>query len=244
VPAITVTLTPSPRPVGGILAAARPLPDGWWRGVTFSSTQCVPPLSAQYCPDTPEVKTTERTSDVSTFDPFGLVAALECSTIGRPDIAAQAAETLDVVREWLVGRELAQGLTAGNADLADATGLGAATSIVDALATLEEEIADSLYGRLGFIHASPAVGVELMAADVIYLDGVRWRTVTGNVVVISPGYAGLATLNATGEVWAAVGQRETFDDVDRAVDTAHAFAEEAGVVAFDPCFNVSVTLPT
>jgi hypothetical protein len=72
------------------------------------------------------------------------------------------------------------------------------------------------------------------------------------VVVVSAGYDGRSpggtapgggdTLwaYATGEVYAQVGLRETRMSVQRPINTAEAWAEEAGVVVFDPCFVTAI----
>jgi hypothetical protein len=122
--------------------------------------------------------------------------------------------------------------------LADAVLVGSANGAVEALAVLENEIAEETQGRLAFIHVSPANGVRL--AETLRFSEGRWYTPTGNLVVISPGYHTLDDLHATGEVFANTSEAGRLNAVDRSVNTRFVTAEEAGLAVFDPCFNIAV----
>jgi hypothetical protein len=249
-----ITLPPSGRPVGGLLSAARPIGVGeWWRGVTFSSAQCVLPQNVGTCTDGDVTKTFGNLAEEATFDPFQVVLALECSTMGRTALATFAQDSLDVVREYGVGLELLTGAASGNPSLADASQLGSGVPDAEtALAMLEQVAAQQMGGRLAFIHASPVLGSALLSASVIWRDGRLWRTVGGNIVVISPAYDGREPgaaapeagdplyLYATGEVYAEVGQRDDLDAVERGQNTSQHITEDAALVIFDPCFNVAI----
>lgn len=253
-----ITLPASGRPAGGLLASARPLEGEWWRGITFPSTGCtVPQVVGTECiddenPEDAVEKTTQRPGEAATFDIFGVVHGIDCTTLGRTDVGALAEQALEVTREFAVAREFLTGASTTNPSLADADDLGAITDPVAALGCLDQRAAVALSGRLAFIHASPAILTAWMAASAIRLDGRTWRTALGNVVIGSAGYDGRApggtapaegaTLYAyaTGEVYAAFGNRQTLDAVDRSVNTRIAQSEEVAVVAFDPCFNVAM----
>lgn len=247
-----ITLPPSGRPVGGLLSAARPLAGEWWRGVTFSSGQCIAPQNVGTCTDGDVTKVPQTLSDAATFDAFAVVTAIECSTLGRSDLMRFTTETLDVTREFGAARELLTGAASGNPSLADATDLGVAADAVAALACLDQHIANDLSGRLGFIHVPPAVATVLMSEAAIYREGRIWYTASGNYVVVSPGYDGRSPggaapsdgdtlyLYATGEVYAATGQRDTMDATERGQNTQQAIAEDAAIVVFDPCFLLAV----
>jgi hypothetical protein len=250
-----ITLPPSGRPVGGLLSAARPIGGQWWRGVMFASGQCLSPEAIGPCSGdggSPVDKPTQRPSEPATFQAFNVYQAAECTTLGRSDIRAFAESSLDVTREFGVALELLAGTATGNPSLGDATDLGAATDPVSALGCLDQMAAQSLSGRLAFIHASPAIAVAWMNNGAMWRDGRIWRTASGNVVVVSPGYDGRApggspavvgdSLYAyvTGEVYAEVGQRETLQSVERAQNTDQAWAEDAALVAFDPCFVAAI----
>jgi hypothetical protein len=227
------------------LASARSVPAGWQRGVVFLANSCLGPQPWPYCPpELQDPKTFSSPGSVAEFEPFGIVVGIECTALSRESAGEHSGEVLDVVRDYQVGVELATGATSTNPSLADATPVVAgAAGIVEALATVEQQIASTVYGRLGFVHVAPADLTRLLAAQAIWKDGVRWRTATGNVVVSSPGYHTLAgTLYATGEVYAATADREFRTDLNRADNTIHALAEEIGIAVFDPCFNISVAV--
>lgn len=253
-----VNLTPPTRPAGGLLRAARPVPDGWGRGVTFTTTSCVGPFTVGTCPDGPGLKPAARPSGPHEFASFTVGAALECSTLGRdysPEIAAQ--ETADVIREFAVARELLTGDASardagpgevGNVSLAgDVTHtLSSGGDVETALACIEQVAAETLFGRQVFVHMPPAVAVVAAAARVIRREGARWLTPSDSIVVVSPGYDGRAPgtsapassywIYATGEVYATTGSRTTTQDVDRSVNTDTARTEDQAVAVFDPCF--------
>jgi hypothetical protein len=226
---------------GGLLRAARPIPDvGWTRGVLVNSSQCVDGLPYPYCEPTASAsaKTSQESSEVSTFIPVGIYVKVDCTTLGYGDPLKYAEQGLDVTREYVVAQEFATGTTTSNPSLADATSVGSAADAVAALALLENEIADETQGRLAYIHVSPGNGVLL--SEVLRYDAGRWYTPSGNLVVISPGYHDLTDLHATGEVYAETSSTATLDDVDRSFNTRFATAEESGLAVFDPCFNISV----
>lgn len=199
-------------------------------------------------------KIPQHLSDAATFDAFAVVEALECSTLGRTDLATFAAGSLDVVREYAVAREFITGDASGNPSLATATDLGAAADPIAALACLEQRIANDLFGRLGFVHVPPAVATYLKSGFAIesFDNGRTYRTASGNMVVISAGYDGRVPgggdpnpgdnmyIYATGEVYAAFGMREMLDATERTQNTSHVIAEDAAVVAFDPCFALAI----
>jgi hypothetical protein len=193
-------------------------------------------------PDSPIEKPSERPGDGETFEPVGITVTVDCSTLGG-DPQKFAEQGLDAARERVLGMELAVGLTTANPALADATPLpGAGTGYAPALAILEQYMAESLGGRLGFVHAAPADLVMLVAAQTLYREGLGWRTPSGHVVVSSPGYEFVGTLHATGEVYAETAGAGTLNSVDRNVNTRFITAEELGIVVFDPCFNISVAV--
>jgi len=256
-----ITLPPSGRTPGGLLGASRPLPDGvdWWRGVTFASSQCVPPQVVGSCTDGAESKVPQALSDAQSFDAFGVLVAIECTTMGKTGVVAFAGQSLDVVREYAISGEFLTGAASGNPSLADAeVYLSAATNPTDALACLEQASASALSGRLAFIHVAPAIATALLSDAAIYKEGRLWYTASGNIVVIAPGYDGREPVSqsnptstapapgdplfmyATGEVYAAFGQREDLLGVERGVNTLQGIAEEMALAVFDPCFNIAI----
>lgn len=239
---------PSPTRVGGgLLSASRPLPPGWERGVLFNGSTCLGPASWPYClpelsppASPPQEKTPDTASAVAEFEPTGIHQAVECTTFSQDRAATLATEALDVTAEYQLGLELATAVETGNPSLADASSTTAG-DVVTALAAIENSIAGALYGRLGYIHVSPGMLVELLAADLLTREGRTWRSPMGNTVVASPGYVTLGdNIHATAEVFASLSVPETRVDVDRSINQSVAYAEQIGLAAFDPCFNIAV----
>jgi hypothetical protein len=237
---------PAPtRAAGGLLSAARPLPGGWERGVLFNGSTCLGPETWPFCPPEasppPDTKLYGVLGDVAEFEPFGIYQGIECTNFSANRAATAAAEALDVTAEYQLGSELATGTATGNPSLGDATPLSAAGDPTEGLAIAEAAAAEDLYGRLAFIHVSPKMLTMLVGAQVVYREGRSWRSPNGHIVVASPGYGVLADLiHVTAEVFASLGVPETMVDIDRAINQNFAQAEQIGLAAFDPCFNVSV----
>lgn len=237
-----IRLEPAARPAGvGVLAAARPLSGSWMNGVVFTSAGCLPPSASPYCPDPPVEKPTNRRGDPVTFEPFTVFQGVECSAFPGASITETAGAALDATRDWQIGRELAHGDITDNPALDEATNVGAGITPVEALALLEQEAADGLFGRQAWIHMSVANLTRLHAADAVIRDGGRMVTAAGSRVVVSAGYD-FDDLIATGDVWAAAGERDTFGDPDRAINTQYAYAEDVAVAAFDPCLLIATTI--
>ena len=241
----TVIDLPAPtRAAGGLLSAARPLPGGWERGVLFNGSTCLGPLTWPFCPPEasppPDPKTYDMLGDVAEFEPFGIYQGIECTNFSANNAARAATEALDVTAEFQLGHELATGEATSNPSLADATSTTAADPI-EGLALAEAAAAADIYGRLAFIHVSPQMLTRLVGAQVVYREGRSWRSPNGHLVVASPGYGVLADeIHVTSEVFASLGVPETMVDINRANNQNFAQAEQIGLAAFDPCFNVSV----
>lgn len=246
-----VQLAPPARTPGGLLEAARPLPGGWERGVSWLGTQCVPTFSTGECPEG-DFKPTGEPS-LSSWSPYQVGTALECEMRGVPDLDGLANGALDGALDYAVTRELATG-EASNRDgganpslVGSVTeDLGDATDAVTALACLEQAAAVALFGRLAYIHVKPMIATHLLSGRAIWRDGTRWRTAYGSTVVIGAGYTGLdvdvqtGTIWGTGEVWAATGQRDTLTSTDRSTNVGESRAEQVALAVFDPCWVAAV----
>lgn len=241
---------------GGILAQARPLPDGWESGVDFATEACLIAGEHLFCPTSPAAKAFQG-SDLAEFKAYGVEISVVCTTLGgarsQAEREARAFQALGVVEEFSVGFVLATGLTqagqdTGNPSLADATSGGSAADEVAALALLEDNIATNLHGHLAWVHVTPATLVELAACGAVYRDELKnvWRTPSGHVVVTSPGYVGNidGELVATTEVFAAVGEIDLVRTVDRTDNRYLAVHEAPALAVFDPCYMVSVSVVT
>ena len=218
----------------------------------FATEACLAAGEHVFCPDSPSEKSF-GSSTLAAFDPVLVEVGVVCSTLsGERNIAereSRAFEALQAKAEKSVGYVLATGETqAGvavgtNPSLADATPLAAEADAVAALAAIEDAIADTLGGYLGWVHVTPATLTELLAGYAIYRDAGQWFTGTGNVVVASPGYVGNidGQIVASTEVFAEVGNIARIATYDRS-DNRYLVQHEAPAMAvFDPCFLVSVT---
>lgn len=149
----------------------------------------------------------------------------------------------------------------GNPSLqSEATDLGAAFASVTAmLACLEQNLAEATAGQGGYILVGPALITWLKSEDLIWRDGARWRTAHGTTVIDSAGYDGRAPGDAgppaaaaplyayaVADVWAGVGQRAVYSDVDRSDNTETTRSEDIALTAFSPCavFAAASTVAT
>lgn len=256
---IPVTMA-QPTPSGeGLLSGALPLPAGWERGgVAFLDPNCLLPVVMGQCPTGSDLKPTQR-ADSAEFRTYSLIMAVECSTLGGLDVAEVANTELPRTGQFALARELLTGAaserdTPAGIDpnpslVGTATDLGEAfTSVADALACLESQLAEANAGRGGVILMPIGFATQALAERVLWRDGARWRTVTGNPVMISGGFDGRGPGDttppaadaplyayATTAVWAGVGRTDTYGDVAREVNTAAARAEQVGLAAFSTC---------
>jgi len=239
---------------GGILAQARPLPDGWETGIDFATEACLIAGEHLFCPTSPADKEFQ-TTELAEFKAFGIEVSVVCTTLGgeraRTERESRASQALSVVDEFSVGFVLATGETqagndTGNPALVDATDVGNGSSVTDAISQLEGVIALTLQGHLAWVHITPQDLVTAYAEQAIYLDDLgSWRTPSGHLVVSSPGYteAIAGEIVATTEVFASRGGIELTRTVDRTDNRYLAVHEALALAVFDPCFNVSVDLP-
>ena len=237
---IPVDLPPTALP-GGLLASASTLPAGWENGIEFLSDGCLKPERVAVCPEQYEGETDEVGS--VQFLPFDMRQGVHCSSLSRLDVGRVAASTLDVTDEYLIGAELQDGLASGNTCLNDATDLGVGDTPEAGFALIEAAGAIALAGRLIVIHVPPSLAIYL--PDICYRDAQgQWRTPLGTLVIMSPGYTG-TTIWGTGEIYAMLGSPiDTRVNMDRSVNVDEGWAERPGIVAFDPCFLVSVSTPS
>ena len=223
------------------MGSSRRLPDGWERGITFVSDGCLAPERIGPCAVV--AGTPETPGDAALFTPVLIRQGVVCSSMSGFDLEVLADESLAATAEYAVGQELVDGLATNNPNLADATSVGTATSISDALGCLEEAAAVGLGGRPAFIHVPPGATSSLPSS--LSSDGSVWRTAAGTTIVSSPGYAGQAFMFATSEVWTGIGAVDTGSALERSNNTDEAWANVIALAAFDPCWTakVAITLP-
>lgn len=243
---------------GGLLTQSRTLPAGWQRGISFLDTFCLSPVTLGECPSAEGLKPGQRPGS-ATFRPFSVVQAIECTAAGQLDLRGQAADQLDLTRDYAVARELLTGeasardagpASLGNPSLAgDAVDIGGTfATVTDLFGALEQYALGATYGRGAVILAPVAVAAKALAEGVIRPDGARLRTVMGSTVIASAAFDGRGpgTVAPPAEeaplwaysvpvLWAGVGERSIYQALDRAVNTDTARAEDIALVAFPTC---------
>lgn len=240
---------------GGILSHALPLPDNWENGVGFLSTSCTEPQINLPCAVTDSTEV--RPGDPSYFEPIFIQQSAACSTLSQIGTVNIASNRLEATTEWALGRLLATGLTTDNPALADAELVHAATGstsadILAAVSCLEQAVADVGFGGWAVLHAPLRAAAYLSAVNAL-LDG--FRSPAGLPWIISSGYPvtqgetnDIITLWATSPVFASVTDAYTLTDGQTSQPAPAwrqnldaAYRQRLGLVAFDPCLNVSVT---
>lgn len=129
----------------------------------------------------------------------------------------------------------------------------AATPIWNAIAVLEEEIAERLQGGVGYIHLPPGLLAQAVKAYGVKLNAVgMWETPAGNIVISDAGYmnpleptgqaaSGVADdwVYASGPIWYAATVPTLIGDGAETVDfTRNRFTRYVagyGILVFDPC---------
>lgn len=251
---------------GGLQASARNLPDGWQRGIAFNDLSCLTPTVMGECPSGDNLKPGQR-PESATFRPFSVISAVECTVAGAFNTADATVDVLDrtidfaVAREMLTGAASARDSSTPDHDNPSLVGtaydLGADyDTLGQALSCLEANLYSASAGRGGYVLAGIELVTALKDAGLIWRDGSRWRTAAGSAVVVSAGFDGRAPgsdgpaetgdplyLYAVTGLWVAVGQRVTFSDVNRSVNTSTSRSEELALAAFAPCAVYAAASP-
>lgn len=240
-----VLLLPSRR-VGGLLQAANPLgaaddPEGlgWRRGLLVQGSSCVRPVRIAPCPEEDANTSPQDPGEYHSFVPAVVRLLMQCAARPRSSLESATDNAAQVNIEWALARELLTGTATENPALVDGVELSDGATVADAIACLEAAAAESIGGRLAFIHVPQGLSIYLPDNVTRDASGVL-RTPAGNVVVVSPGYFG-GSIYATGEVWAGVDHYQPAKVIDRrAVNVEEASADSLALALFDPCFNVNV----
>lgn len=232
----------SARARGGLLSAALSPPEGWERGgliVPFYG--CGEPILRDKCISSIDVP---HRPGVAEFRIFPIEQGSTCSTLSRIDHEAHALGRLQATTEWALGRQLATDQAGtGSPSLADANHLGTAADVITAIACLEQAAADSGFGARWWLHTSPRGAAYLASQGLMTID---FFSPSGAPIIVSPGYLSEGDTDAevrfwaTGPVWAAVDAPTTTSAVERRQNSDTAWALRGGIVAFDPCINISV----
>lgn len=235
---IGAVLVPSRRP-NGLLEVLNPLPDGWERGVDVLINSVLSPVCYGPCPG--QTGEPERPGEVTRFTPVQISQYVYCSTLGRPDVEATARAGVESSIGFALSSVLVTGSCTTNPQLADATDVGDATGVLDAIGQVEGALEPLLHGRLGVIHVPINHSVDLVDGvfPSTYNRRPVLRTWSGNLVVIH----GVGDrVYGTGELWGAWQTVDTVDYVDRSVNNHEARSDIIGLVVFDPAVNVYVDI--
>lgn len=251
-------------------------PNRWEGGFGYAPENCGGVIAVDACvpgdldddlPDNP---------DTVESRPVYLVAGDRCSPIdltrdwqGRARRQLNAGTSARLARELWTG-ELAQAQTPDypNAYLASADAdvlSGAPLSPVNALACLEQGIAEAANGQRGMIHATPGTVTVWNAGGALRREGNLLLTILNTIVVPDAGYPGSSPDGddaASGSVWAygttmvdvrlgeiqfhqmATSGRPNISarNLDRSANTVTVYAFRAASATFDPCAHVAAEI--
>ena len=227
---------------GGLLASSQRLDGPWQRGVEFTTSACIPGNLYPFCAAEPTEKEVGTANTGAEFESVGTYVVVNCSTLGRVD-REFASQALAIQAETQLALELATGTITGNDALADGTDVGSGATATEALALLENELADILGNVKGTVHVSPGDLTLLFSQRAVIqnLDG-GFVTPNGHIVIASPGYTGLTAIHGTGPIYANHQTDIVLEDVERSQNTLTVRAEGIGIAAFDPCANIYVEI--
>lgn len=198
---------PTPRPPRfGLVAAAPVVEDGadWARGFTFFPEGCGASgrLAVECAGNTVAMDEPDRRERVAA-DPFAVYAANDCETtfgFRQADYEARARRQLETTRSYQIANELWRGdLTQAPDDLenlpltsteGDVVTSGGPADPIDALACLEQALAQATFGRQGMVHLTPQLLTHLVGAQVVSLVGNTYMSPNGHIVVPDAGYDG------------------------------------------------------
>jgi hypothetical protein len=183
----------------------------WMNGVnSIAYPEDVPSLWEPCSEDAYRVKTDGLPGRITTFDAFVCYLPIQCSSLGLyQQLQAQAEDVLNATYSFAVEEALAQGVAGstnpwfGDANMVDLT-IGVTDSPDIALSILENAIGAT--GRMGMIHATPAIVAALTAEKLVSPDDQgAITTPNGNPVVSGGGYIGTDPVNgdtpAEGQDW-------------------------------------------
>lgn len=224
---------------------------------------------------------TEKPSDVDPaaireYDPIYLLGADVCSTLDRGrDRIERAQQNLLATQSHQAEREFWDGVATraatpnlGNAYLAEGGASDAVSStpvpFVNALAELDQALAECLHGTQGMIHATPLTVSLWYAAGLLRVEGQRLLTAMDTIVVTGSGYSGSApgaqagdppvppadlsagaTAYGTGLVYSRLGSTNRIgetavSEIDRATNTQTVLVERPAAITFAGCCLLSI----
>lgn len=232
--------------------------------------------SAAVAPPAPKAETTTVEHRGATA--FTVFSRVDCSAPGFWDEANELGRrALTQSEQYQVERAFWTGLAgnalvvfphlAANAEVTDESGVvlqtaaisvvsgSAALDVVEGIGRLEGALA-ACYDGVGVLHVPRSLGAALASEGLLIREGPRYRTPTGNIVVLGAGYPGTSPsgdssnqsvwVYATGAVFLYKGAMEvvpTRAALDRATNAVSTLAERTFLLGWDCChFAVNITL--
>lgn len=241
-------------------------PKRWLAGVRWPQLVCgsLTATSVVPCSDGDQSATlVEQCVEWGSQLPFRLSDGVKASTLDftLDELAEMSRELYDRAVSASFAAELISGIGSGGSSLSseatapDGAAFGsAATPIWNALAILEEEIADRLHGDVGYIHLPPGLLAQAVSTYGLMLVDGHWETPAGNVVISDAGYVSpvepdgeagsdpaedwvyasgpIFYQRTDGELVGSGSETVNFADGHNRIDQ---FINGHGILVFDPC---------
>lgn len=188
--------------------------DRWLGGFAYEQLACgVIGPRPLICEDTTKPDDVDQPG-IREYDPVYLLGADVCTTLGtvRADRLARARGNLADTESFQLEQEVWDGVAtrAATPDLVnDYLAMGGAggaevlsddpVPFVNALAELEQALAECLHGAQGMIHATPLTASLWWSAGLLRLEGQRVMSPSDHIVIAGAGYSGSAPGAAAGD---------------------------------------------
>jgi hypothetical protein len=233
----------------------------WLNGVKFMPFGCEKVVGAVFDPCVLRTSAVlDGIGDPVSFNPFVIEMSVKCSALSVTDVdlTEYVLAHTEVARSSVCGAQVMQGAYAvTNPSLESESRVitGGDGSPRDALALIEDALADLLDGGAGMIHATPGVFSRLqLEGGLMFVNG-DWYTASGHTVVADAGYLGPSPMTHTvvaSESW-IYGSGPVFYKLDDFVNIIGApwenfnfrhddviiHAEQYGLAIFEPCSVVA-----
>lgn len=188
--------------------------------------------------------------DIEEQPAFSIYDSVICTTLSKTfdEVSAYIAERWPVLISNAYATELLTGAVSGGHSLqGDDTALGASSTVLGAISTLDAVLAQNLRGGQGMLHLAPSLLAYAVTNGSVNRRGDTYFSPSGHVVVADSAYepsgdpdsVTTVTAYATGPVyWAATDRIPlsgiAHENTDFARNTVQAIEESYGLLLFDP----------
>lgn len=264
-----IAAPPAAPPRVGLIKSAN-VPQGKWdeRGIEYGSEGCqmIETLADRAC-EPSEDKAPGTSGNAVEWDPYILVAADSCSALGfgARDWQGRARRLLLACESAQIEAELWNGTIADDEDLPNRALASEASDVLtsgptgftDALACLEQGLAECNCGQRGMIHAPRQLVTHWVALNLIRREGNFLLTALDTIVVPGAGYDGSGPYAAAseGSIWAygtgivdvRLGEIQIYggpnrEGLDRTTNDIEIRAERKALASWDGCCHVAVEI--